>query len=239
MQGRLLFYFQAQDSLKPQGVIHVPCQGIRIRTPKTLRPKYKCRRVECSQVVDVAEDGLRPLVTERRKIIIGADEEEELIGWTQMLRAGSGGSDGADEQTDHEGWLFKRNPNGIAWWKLRWFQLCGTSLKYWDSEKQHEAGTIDLTKYSVRFPTPDSFEALERLEHRAFEIMLIPKYQVEAEQGQLSRQVSQERAAALTPRFLAADDQASFVAWQVRRTKHLLMSPHSVHRANLISLCVA
>ena len=80
----------------------MPCElpGIQIRTPKTLRPKHKCRRVECNQVVDVAEGGSQTLVTERRKIIIGADEEEELIGWTQLLRAGVDGNDGSHQQMD-------------------------------------------------------------------------------------------------------------------------------------------
>ena len=225
VHGRLLFYFVAQDSLKPQGVIHVPCRtpGIQIRTPKTLRPKYKCRRVECNQVVDVdMDDPQQALVTDKRKIIIGADDEEDLKVWTQLLRAGGlDGPDGAQEQIDHEGWLFKRNPNGIAWWKLRWFQLCGSTLKYWDSEKQHEAGTIDLTQYSLLFPSLDSLEPLARLEHRAHEIVLMPKRGGGGGAGgggggsqQLSRQVSHERAAPLQPRYLAADDEASFLEWQ-------------------------
>ena len=41
------------------------------------------------------------------------------------------------DSPDAKGYLLKRNPNGIHWWKMRWFQLHGSSLRYWDSEQQH------------------------------------------------------------------------------------------------------
>ena len=214
LHGRLLFYFVAQDSLKPQGVIHVPCEhpGIQIRTPKTVRPKYQCRRLQCDQVVDVEEDAAQTLVTAKRKFIIGADYEEELTGWTQLLRGGLD-DDEALVASEHEGWLFKKNPNGIAWWKLRWFTLCGSTLKYYDSEKQHEAGEVDLTKFTLHFPNLDGLDGLERLEHRVFEIALIPKRSESGGGDTLTRMVSHEREPE-RPRFLAADDEATFAAWK-------------------------
>jgi hypothetical protein len=152
------------------------------------------------------------LITAKRKIIIGADYEEELSGWTQLLR---GGLD--DDKTlvasDHEGWLFKKNATGIAWWKLRWFTLSGTTLKYYDSEKEHEAGEVDLTKYTVHFPSLEGMDGLERLEHRTFEIALIPCQSESSDDDTMRRVVSKEREPD-RPLLLAADDETSFAAWK-------------------------
>ena len=150
--GRLLFYFKDTDSTSPSGVIHVP--GIQVRIPKTLRPNYFARRLQCNAVVDVT-DGPR-LELSPRKLIIGAEKEDQLLEWAQVLRTasalGGGGAGGSGEQkpeADLSGWLLKKNPEGIAWWKMRWFELRGKSLMYWDSEQQHTVGEFDLSGYSV------------------------------------------------------------------------------------------
>jgi hypothetical protein len=196
--GRLLFYFKATDSTSHQGVIHVP--GIQVRVPKTLRPKYVARRLQCNLVVDVTESG--QVVAEPRKMIVGLEKEKEqqLKEWEKILRAGAqvgapfshhlrrtqsdppppllppppfrtdcAGLVGvlvyrcapvltcgrhvhrcspplraqaaAAESTepDSQGWLLRKATDGIAWWKLRWFELRGTTLLYWNSEKNDVA----------------------------------------------------------------------------------------------------
>ena len=77
LNGRLLFYFVDSDSPKPSGVLHVP--GVHIREPKTMRPKYKSRRLHINKVVDVSEANV--LQVKPTKLIIGAETDELLQEW--------------------------------------------------------------------------------------------------------------------------------------------------------------
>ena len=58
-------------------MLHVP--GVHIREPKTMRPKYKSRRLHINKVVDVSETNV--LQVKPTKLIIGAETDELLQEW--------------------------------------------------------------------------------------------------------------------------------------------------------------
>lgn len=198
--GRLLGYFVDQDSATAQGIIHVP--GLLMRMPKTLRPRCYCVRLQCNQVVA----GGSQLLTIDKKFIIGSEDEDTLRGWTKTLLevAHSAAALGAAPlaPANCDGWLLKKNPRGIAWWKMRWFELRGTTLQYWDSENKLPAGDFDLRQYQLYFPPPNAI-------HREREIILVPNQIVEVQHS-----ASSGACANLVPRSLCADDDEQFERWK-------------------------
>jgi len=52
---------------------------VHIREPKTMRPKYKSRRLHINKVVDVSETNV--LQVKPTKLIIGAETDELLQEW--------------------------------------------------------------------------------------------------------------------------------------------------------------
>ena len=89
-------------------------------------------------------------------MIIGSDKEERLKDWTTVLRAGALDGGESKEEPDTSGWLLRKSPDGIGWWKLRWFELRGTTLLYWNSDQDDVAGRFQLPDHVLFFPKSGS-----------------------------------------------------------------------------------
>ena len=48
-----------------------------------------------------------------------------------------------------QGWLLKKNPRGVAWWKRRYFQLEGNQLSYCDKPGARTKAILDLSQFEL------------------------------------------------------------------------------------------
>ena len=148
------------------------------------------------------------------------DSSNHRANRAQLLRREDEKGEEELDSPDAKGYLLKRNPNGIHWWKMRWFQLHGSSLRYWDSEQQHAAGEIHLDRYRILYPpkaahpgTAASPSLSKDIGRRAFEICLMPRPDG-AGSAALQPTQSAQDGQPLQPRFLAADNAETFEYWK-------------------------